>query len=60
MMRGRLDVREIEDLGDDVIGFAELKAIASGDSLILEKAKIDAEAERLGRVHRAWQRGHHA
>ncbi|MGO9750151.1 MAG: helicase-related protein, partial [Solirubrobacteraceae bacterium] len=60
VMRGRLDVREIEDLGDDVIGFAELKAIASGDSLILEKAKIDAEAERLNRVHRAWQRGHHA
>ena len=59
-MRGRLDVREIEDLGEDVIGFAELKAIASGDPLILEKAKIDAEVERLGRVHRAWQRGHHA
>ena len=60
LMRGRLDVREIEDLGEDVIGFAELKAIASGDPLILEKAKIDAEVERLGRVHRAWQRGHHA
>jgi N12 class adenine-specific DNA methylase/SAM-dependent methyltransferase len=60
VMRGRLDVREIEDLGDDVIGFAELKAIASGDPLILEKAKIDAEAERLNRVQRAWQRGHHA
>ena len=60
LMRGRLDVREIEDLGEDVIGFAELKAIASGDPLILEKAKIDAEVERLGRVQRAWQRGHHA
>ena len=60
VMRGRLDVREIEDLGEDVIGFAELKAIASGDPLILEKAKIDAEAERLSRVERAWQRGHHA
>ena len=60
LMRGRLDVREIEDLGEDVIGFAELKAIASGDPLILQKAKIDAEVERLGRVHRAWQRGHHA
>ena len=60
LLRGRLDVREIEDVGDDVIGFAELKAIASGDPLILEKAKIDAEVERLGRVHRSWQRGHHA
>jgi N12 class adenine-specific DNA methylase len=60
LMRGRLDVREIEDLSDDVIGFAELKAIASGDPLILDKAKIDAEAERLKRLERAWQRGHQA
>ena len=60
VMRGRLDVREIEDLGEDVLGFAELKAIASGDPLILDKAKIDAEVERLTRVERAWQRGHHA
>ena len=60
VMRGRLDVREIEDLGEDVLGFAELKAIASGDPLILDKAKIDAEVERLARVERAWQRGHHA
>ena len=60
LMRGRLDVREIEDLSDDVIGFAELKAIASGDPLILEKAKIDAELERLKRLERAWQRGHQA
>jgi hypothetical protein len=41
LMRGRLDVREIEDLVDDVIGFAQLKAITSGDPLILEKAKVD-------------------
>jgi hypothetical protein len=60
VMRGRLDVREIEDVGEDVLGFAELKAIASGDPLILEKAKIDAEVERLARVQRAWQRGHQA
>ena len=58
LMRGRLDIREIEDLSDDVIGFAELKAIASGDPLILDKAKIDAELERLKRLERAWQRGH--
>jgi hypothetical protein len=59
-MRGRLDIREIEDLSDDVIGFAELKATASGDPLILDKAKIDAELERLKRLERAWQRGHQA
>jgi len=60
VMRGRLDVREIEDVGEDVLGFAELKAIASGDPLILQRAKIDAEVERLARVQRAWQRGHQA
>jgi len=51
-------VRGIEDVGEDVLGFAELKAIVSGDPLILEKAKIDAEVERLARVQRASQRGH--
>jgi hypothetical protein len=60
VMRGRVDSREIEDIGEDVIGFAELKAIASGDPLILDKAKADADATRLARLERAWQRGHSA
>ena len=59
VMRGRLDVREVEDIGENTLSFAEVKALASGDPLILEKAKLDAEVTRLARLERAWQRNQH-
>lgn len=31
VMRGRLDVREIEDIGQDALSYAEVKALATGD-----------------------------
>lgn len=60
IMRGRLDVREIEDIGDNALSFAEVKALASGDPLILEKAQVDAERTRLERLERAYQRNQQA
>ena len=59
IMRGRLDVREIEDVGENTLSFAEVKALASGDPLILEKAHADADATRFARLERAWQRNQH-
>jgi len=59
IMRGRLDVREVEDIGDTALSFAEVKALASGDPLILEKATVDAERTRLQRLERAHQRNRH-
>ena len=59
VMRGRLDAREIEDIGDNALSFAEVKALASGDPLILDKAHADAELTRLSRLERAWQRSRH-
>lgn len=56
IMRGRLDVREIDDVGDNALSFAEVKALASGDPLILDKAAADADVTKLERLHRAWQR----
>ena len=50
VMRGRLDVREIEDIGDTALSYAEVKALASGDPLILDKASADAELTRLERL----------
>ncbi len=60
VMRGKLDVREIEDIGDSALSFAEVKALASGDPLILEKATADAELVRLQRLQRAHRRGQNA
>ena len=56
--RGRLDTREIEDIGDNALSFAEVKALASGDTLIMDQARADAETTRLQRLQRAHQRNH--
>jgi hypothetical protein len=54
VMKGRLDSREIEDIGDAALSYSEVKALASGDPLVLEKAEADntlAGLERLRRAH---------
>ncbi|HEY8718614.1 helicase-related protein, partial [Pengzhenrongella sp.] len=56
IMRGRLDVREIDDVGDNALSFAEVKALASGDPLVLDKAHADTEVVRLDRLSRAYNR----
>ncbi len=53
VMRGRLDLRSIEDIGDNTLSFAEVKALAAGDTLILEQAQLGAELTRLQRLQRA-------
>jgi hypothetical protein len=54
LMRGRLDVREIEDIGDSALSYAEVKALASGDPRIMDLAKAETETTKLERLERAW------
>lgn len=56
LLRGRLDVREIEDVGEVALSYGEVKALAAGDPLLLEKAQVDAELTRLHRLARAHDR----
>jgi hypothetical protein len=56
VMRGRLDVREIADIGDAALSYTEVKALATGNPLLLEKAEADAELTRLQRAERAHHR----
>jgi hypothetical protein len=54
IMKGSLDVREIEDVGDTAMSYAEVKALATGNPDLLDKAKVDtlrAKLERLARTH---------
>ena len=55
-MSGQLDQRQVDDIGDNALSYSEVKALASGDPLILDKARADADHARLNRLHRAWQR----
>lgn len=43
-------VRKIEDLDSPALTYAEVKAIASGNPLVIEKAQVDAEVMRLTRL----------
>jgi N12 class adenine-specific DNA methylase/SAM-dependent methyltransferase len=56
VMRGKLDVREIEDIGDAALSYNEVKALATGNPLLMEKAEADADLTRLDRAERAWHR----
>ena len=51
VMRGRLDVREIEDIGDTTLSYTEVKALATGNPLLMDKAKADAALTRLERAN---------
>lgn len=60
IMRGNPESREIEDIGSDALNYAEVKAITSGNPLILEKAKIDQELAKLERLNRSYAQGQNA
>jgi hypothetical protein len=57
VMRGRLDAREIEDIGDGALTFQEVKALATGNPLLLDQAQVQADVARLERLERAHDRG---
>jgi N12 class adenine-specific DNA methylase len=50
VMTGQTTARRIEDLDTPALTYAEVKAIASGNPLVIEKAKVDAEVMRLSRL----------
>ncbi|MGH9210930.1 MAG: hypothetical protein ACRD2C_09635, partial [Acidimicrobiales bacterium] len=52
--RRDFDEREAEDVGEQVLSFAEVKALATGDPRIMEKASVDTEVARLTRLERTW------
>jgi N12 class adenine-specific DNA methylase len=60
VMHGRLDTREIADIGDTALSFSEVKAIATGNPLLLDKADADAALARLQRAERAHLRNQEA
>ncbi len=60
VMGGRLDVREVDDLSEEALSYAEITAIAAGDMRILEKVQLDADIQKVVRQERAFNREHTA
>src|ERR1051326_5682844 len=50
VMTGESDLRRIEDVDGAALTYAEVKAIASGNPMVIEKANVDAEVARLTRL----------
>lgn len=55
IMRGTIQGREMEDIGSDTLNFAEFKAIASGNPLLLEQAEAQETLTRYTRLHNSWR-----
>ena len=53
VMSGDLTIRRLEDLDSAALTYAEVKAIASGNPLVIEKAQVDADLIRLTRLRSA-------
>lgn len=60
VLRGRLDIREIEDVGDLALNAAQIKAATSGNPLVMEKIEADAARTKLERLKRAHDKGQSA
>lgn len=48
--------REAEDIGDDVVSYATIKAMSSGNPLMLKKVELDSKMHRLDALRREWLR----
>ncbi len=50
VLTGRLTSRDVEDLGDGVLSFSQVKALATGNPLLLDHAAAEAELSQLRRL----------
>ncbi len=48
-------MRSVEDISMAALTYAEIKAIASGNPLVMEKAKVDLAVQKFGRSYDQWE-----
>lgn len=58
LVKGNLTQRTVQDLESTVISFAQMKAMATGNPLVLEQVKVEADVTRLMLLHKQWQTTH--
>ena len=56
VMAGHNASRHVEDVALAALSFAEVKALASGNPMVLEKAGIDSELAKLNVLKAMWER----
>jgi helicase-like protein len=60
VMRGELTARTVEDIDIAVLNASQIKAIASGNPLVIEKVGLETELTRLDRLYTTWNTGRNA
>lgn len=55
VMTASNSMRSVEDLSMGALTYAEIKAIASGNPLVLEKATVDAAVMKYGMLRNSWE-----
>jgi len=55
VMRGDKGLRAIEDVELATLSYAEVKALASGNPMVIEKAGVDAEVAKLSTLFSVWR-----
>jgi hypothetical protein len=53
VMQGNVGERVVDDIGDQALSYAEVKALATGNPLIMERAGVSAELTKLARLETA-------
>jgi N12 class adenine-specific DNA methylase len=56
MRAGKIIGREMDDMGETALSYAQVKAAATGDPLVLEQAELDVEIAQLQRLYSAHAR----
>jgi hypothetical protein len=55
VMTAESGLRTIEDISMSALSYAEIKAIASGNPLVMEKATIDADVQKFSLLRSQWE-----
>ncbi len=60
VMKGDQGIRSLEDVESAALSYAEVKALASGNPLVIEKAGVDAEVVKLSILFSVWRNQRYA
>ena len=60
VMKGDLGIRSLEDVELAALSYAEVKALASGNPLVIEKAGVDAEVVKFATLFSVWRNQRYA
>ncbi|MDB5337570.1 MAG: Helicase, C-terminal, partial [Planctomycetaceae bacterium] len=55
VMKGDQGIRSLEDVELAALSYAEVKALASGNPMVIEKAGVDAEVAKLSTLFSVWR-----